>query len=73
MIEEKLLCHIVSKEGTYTYPNWDNSIKEIPLPTSKKDVQSFFTKIDFLRRFIPNFSYITLQINKLLIKGANFK
>jgi len=39
--EDKLLGHIVSKEGVRIYPDRVESIQHIPLPRNKKVVQSF--------------------------------
>jgi hypothetical protein len=50
-----LLGHIVSEEGISIDPKRVESIKNIRPPTNKKSLQSFFGKINFIRRFIPNF------------------
>lgn len=63
----------MSKEGTFIGPDRVKKIKELQLPTSKRRVYSFFAKINFLKRFIPKFARITLPIDKLFRKGANFK
>jgi hypothetical protein len=54
--EGKLLGHIISKDGVKIDPSQVESIQNIPLPRCKKVVQSFFGKINFIRRFIPNFA-----------------
>jgi hypothetical protein len=46
--EGKLLGHIVSKEGIYIDPERIKSINDLSPPTSKKGVQSFFGKINFV-------------------------
>ena len=47
--EGKLLGHIVSKEGVNIDPARVEAIQTIPLPRSKKDIQRFLGKINFLR------------------------
>jgi hypothetical protein len=50
--EGKLLGHVVSKEGVYIDPERIKAINDMNPPTSKKGVQSFFGKINFVRRFV---------------------
>ncbi|KAH9307169.1 hypothetical protein KI387_043841 [Taxus chinensis] len=64
--EGKLLGHIVSKDGIKIDPERVQAIQQIPLPTSKKGVHSFFGKINFLRRFIPDFAELTLNISQMM-------
>ena len=40
---------------------------------SKKDIQSFLGKINFVRRFIPNFSELVKHITSMLRKGSKVK
>ena len=56
MQEGKLLGHLVSADDIRIDPERVNAILKISLPRSKKDVQSFIGKINFLRWFIPNFA-----------------
>jgi hypothetical protein len=68
MKEGKLLGHIVSAEGVKIDPNRVEAIKTLSLPRSKKEIQSFLGKINFLRRFISNFvelvKFITVHVEK---------
>jgi hypothetical protein len=50
-----LLGHIVSAEGVMIDPAWVEAIQKLYLPRSKKDIQSLLGKINFVRRFVPNF------------------
>ena len=43
------------------------------IPRSKKDIQSFLGKINFVRRFIPNFSELVKHITSMLRKEAKIK
>jgi hypothetical protein len=54
MKEGKLLGHIISKEGINIDPNRVEGILKINTQRSKKKVQSFLGKVNFLRRFILN-------------------
>jgi hypothetical protein len=56
MKEGKLLGHIVSAKGVRIDPSRVETIRTLSLPRSKKEVQTFLGKINFLRRFISNFA-----------------
>jgi len=49
------------------------AINKVPLPQNKKSLQYFLGHINFVRRFIPNFSEKINPILKLLKKYANFE
>jgi hypothetical protein len=73
MEEGKLLVHIISKEGIKVDPNKVEGILKIGIPTSKKEVQYFLGKVNFLRRFIPNLDEIIKHITNILNKGNEIK
>ena len=49
------------------------AIKQVPLPQTKKYLQSFLGHINFIRRFIPNLVEVIKPILKLLKKDAKFE
>jgi ribonuclease HI len=69
MQEGKLLGHIVSAEGVRIDPSRVEAIQALSIPRSKKEVQSFLGKINFLRRFVPNFAEEVKLITTMLKKG----
>jgi len=69
----KLLVHIVCKEGICIDTKRIKAINDLKPPTSKKGVQSFFSKIDFVRRFVPDYASIVKPINLLLKKEQGFE
>jgi hypothetical protein len=71
--EGKLLGHIVSADGVKIDPKRVEAIKNMSLPRSKKDIQSFLGTINFIRRFIVNFSELTNHITAMLIKDSEVK
>jgi hypothetical protein len=73
MEEGKLLGHIVSAEGVRIDPSRMKAIQTLSLPRSKKEVQSFLGKINFLRRFVSNFAELVKHITTLLRKGNEVK
>jgi hypothetical protein len=69
----KLLGHIVCKEGIYIDPERVKDINELNPPSYKKGVQSFFCKINFVQRFVPDYASIVKSINLLLKKEQRFE
>ena len=68
MKEGKLLGHIVSRDGIRIDPKRVEAIDIISIPRNVKEIQSFLGKINFLRRFIPNFAEIMKLIRDMLKK-----
>ena len=68
--EGKLLGHIVSAEGVKIDPTRVQAIQTLSIPRSKRGIQSFLGKINFVRRFIPNFAELVKNINSMLKKGS---
>jgi hypothetical protein len=73
MKEGKLLGHIVSEEGVRINPNRVEAIQTLSLPRSKREVQDFLGKINFLRRFVLNFVELVKHITSMLKKGNKVK
>jgi hypothetical protein len=65
MQECKLLGHIVSNDGIKVDPKRVEAIDLINIPRNRKYIQSFLGKINFLRRFIPNFAEIIILITNV--------
>ena len=42
-------------------------------PRSKKEIQSFLGQVNFLRRFVPSFAKILMNITNMLKKGHEIK
>jgi ribonuclease HI len=71
--EGKLLGHIVSADGVKIDPKRVEAIRNLSLPRSKKDIQSFLGTINFVRRFIGNFAELTKHITAMLRKDSEIK
>jgi ribonuclease HI len=71
--EGKLLGHIISKEGVKLDPERVEAISRVPLPPTKKALQSFLGQTNFVHRFIPNYAEIMKPIYKLLKKDVKFE
>ena len=54
-------------------PRHVEAISKIGLPNSRKAMQSFLGKINFVRRFVPNFSQVVKPLQFLLKKDVPFK
>jgi hypothetical protein len=73
MKERKLLGHIVSFEGVRIDSSRVEAIQTLSLPRSKKEVQSFLGKINFLRIFVSNFVELVKYITTMLRKDSEIK
>jgi hypothetical protein len=73
MKEGKLLGHIVSTDGVRIDSSRVEYIQTLSLPRSRKEVQSFLGKINFLRRFFSNFPALVKHITIMLKKGNKVK
>ena len=71
--EWKLLGHIISKDRIKIDPNRVSAILKVGEPKSKKEIQSFLGQVNFLRRFIPSFAKILMNITNMLKKGHEIK
>ena len=71
--EGKLLGHIISKEWIRIDLDKVKGILKVEEPRSKKEVQSFLGQFNFLRRFIPSFTEILMDITDMLRKDHEIK
>ena len=71
--EGKLLGHIISKEGIKIHPDKVKGILRVEEPRSKKEIQYFIGQVNFLRRFIPSFTEILMDITYMLRKDHGIK
>ena len=72
MEEGKLLGHIISERGIKINLDRVVAMQQIGLPITKKEIQSFLGKVNFLRRFVTNFAAVVKYINSLLKKDNTF-
>ena len=70
--EVKLLGHIFSKDGIRIDPERVQAINAIPPPHDIPSLQSFFGKINFVRRVILNLPELAKPLNALLKKNVKF-
>jgi hypothetical protein len=73
MPEGKLLGHIISTGGIKIDPKRVEAIQKIEIPRNKKSIQSFIGRINFLRRFVPNFVEIIRPITNMMKKYVVIK
>jgi len=71
--EGKMLGDIVSKNGVRIDPKRVIEIQDLTLPRSKKEIQSFLDKVNFLRRLIPNFAEVVKHITCMVRKDKEIK
>ena len=68
-----LLKFVISPDGIIIDPRRIEAIKVITPPHSKKAMQSFIGKINFVRRIIFDFTEIVKQLQDMIKKDPNFK
>eukprot|EP00253_Pinus_taeda_P023419 PITA_23419 len=64
---------MISKSGIHIEPDRIKEISEISLPHNKKAMQSFLGQINFVKRFVPDFSRIVSPLQTMIKKNSNFK
>ena len=70
MEEGAFLGFVISPEGITIDPG---RIEAIVLPHNKKTMQYFLGKINFVRRFISDFTEIVKPLQEMIKKDFNFK
>lgn len=63
----------MSKSGIHIDPDRIKEISEIPLPHNKKAMQYFLGQINFVKRFVPDFSRIVSPLQAMIKKNSIFK
>ena len=64
---------IVSKDGIIIDTERSKAISKLGLPSSKKSMQSFLGKINFFRRFVPDFAQNVIPLQDIIKKYVVFK
>jgi hypothetical protein len=64
--EGKVLGHIISKYGINIDLERVKDISQLPLPHNKKAMQYFFGRINFVRKFTPDFTEIVKPLQKVV-------
>lgn len=73
VIEGKLLGHILSKEEIIIDPERIETIMRIQTPANKRAMQSFFGKINFVRKFVSGFAETVRPIQLMMKKDAVYR
>lgn len=71
--EVTFLGHNCTSDGLKPNPNKIDSINLYPRPINKEEVTRFHAMANYYRRFIPNFSTISLPLTNLRKKRIQFK
>jgi hypothetical protein len=71
--EGKLLGHIIAEDGVKMDLERVEAIQKVPLPQTKKALQSFLVQINFVRRFIPSLVELMKPLLKLLKKCVKYE
>ena len=66
------LGHIVSAEGILPCEDKVKAVQQFPIPTTKKELQSFLGLANYYRIFIKDYAHITDPLNKITGKNSKF-
>ena len=67
------LGHLISGKGIEPVPEKLESIKNMPSPTTPKEVKQFLGLIGYYRKFIPKFSDVARPLTNLTKKDVPFE
>ena len=67
-----MLGHVVDNVGVHPDPEKVRAVKEFPIPTDVKSIQSFIGLCSYYRKFIPNFAEIARPLTTLTKTTAPF-
>ena len=73
MEEGKILGNIISRDGINIDPQRVSAIQKVEEPRRKKEEKPFIIQVNFLRRFIPIFAEILMNITNMLKKYHEIK
>ena len=66
------LGHLISDEGIQPLPEKVESIRNMPTPTSAKQVKQFLGLVGYYRKFVPSFADISQPLTKLTKKNEPY-
>ncbi|PKI71932.1 hypothetical protein CRG98_007700 [Punica granatum] len=67
---EKLLGFVVSEQGIEVDPDKLKAIRELPLPSTVREVRSFLERLNYIARFIANLTDKCQLLFRLLRRNA---
>ena len=68
--ELSYIGHLLTRDGVKPDPQKVNAIKEINTPEDKKELQRIMAMVNYLAKFIPNLSNVTVPLRELLKKDT---
>ncbi|PFX23629.1 Retrovirus-related Pol polyprotein from transposon 17.6 [Stylophora pistillata] len=71
--EVKFMGHVICQDGLKPDPDKVQGMKEMPTPTSKQDVKRLLSMVNYLQKFAPNLSEVTVPMRDLLKEGNQFR
>jgi transposase InsO family protein len=69
----KFLGFLCSREGVEVTDDRRQGLRDLPVPTSARQVRSFLGVVNFLRDFVPNFAVVTKPLARLTSSRQHFE
>jgi len=63
---------LITKEGLQPDPEKVKAVKEMPKPTSKKELMSLLGFVNYLSKFLPKLSEVAQPLREMTSKEAEF-
>jgi len=70
--EVRFMGHLITKEGLQPDPEKVKAVKEMPKPTSKKELMSLLGFVNYLSKFLPRLSEVAQPLREMTSKEAKF-
>ena len=70
--EIKYFGHVLSDKGLRPDPEKTAAIRDMPEPSSKKELETILGMVNYLSRFAPNLAEVTSPLRELLQKDVEF-
>jgi len=68
--EVRFMGHLITKEGLQPDPEKVKAVKEMPKPTSKKELMSLLGFVNYLSKFLPRLSEVAQPLREMTSKEA---
>ena len=72
MSEVPFMGHLLTADDIITDPNKVRAIKDMPTPTDVRSLKRFLGMVNYLAKFLPNLSSISVPLRRIEVKDAKW-